>query len=47
MKFTFGDIVVVDDIEIGVIVKCWISYSNKKSFNYDVYVRNYNSIKKL
>lgn len=45
MKFTFGDIVVVDDIEIGVIVKCWISTRNGKSFNYDVYVRNYNSIK--
>ena len=23
MKFCFGDIVVVDDIQIGVVVKCW------------------------
>lgn len=41
MKFTFGDIVVVDKIEIGVIVKCWAG----KEFNYDVYVREYNGIK--
>ena len=41
MKFTFGDIVVVDGIEIGVIVKCWTGTTK----NYDVYVRNYNGIK--
>ena len=47
MKYTFGDIVIVDDINIGVIVKSWISFSdNKKIFKYDVYVRNYNNIKK-
>lgn len=46
MKYTFGDIVVVDDIEIGVIVKCWIHPTdNKKEYNYDVYVREYNAIK--
>jgi len=39
--FTFGDIVVVDKILIGVVVKCWIG---KKENNYDVYVRSYNSI---
>lgn len=41
MKYTFGDIVVVDNIEIGVIVKSWIT---KKNYNYDVYVRSYNQI---
>ena len=40
MKFTFGDIVVVDKTEIGVIVKCWTGSTK----NYDVYVRNYNGI---
>lgn len=46
MKFTFGDIVVVDKIEIGVIVKCWIHNADaSKEFNYDVYVREYNGIK--
>ena len=39
MTFTFGDIVVVEDIQIGVIVKCW---ANK---TYEVYVRSYNSIR--
>ena len=43
MKFTFGDIVVVDKIEIGVIVKCW--KSSDYTYNYDIYVRDYNSIK--
>ena len=43
MKFLFGDIVVVEDNLIGVIVKSWEStrYSNY----YEVYVRNYNAIK--
>ena len=46
MKYTFGDIVIVDDIEIGVIVKCWIHNTDVgKEFNYDVYVREYNGIK--
>lgn len=45
MKFTFGDIVIVEDGLIGVIVKSWISSKNGKSFNYDVYVRSYNSIR--
>ena len=39
MKFCFGDIVVVDDIQIGVIVKCW------EDGICDVYVRSYNGIK--
>lgn len=45
MKFTFGDIVVVEEELIGVIVKCWISSKNGKSYNYDVYIRSYNEIK--
>ena len=46
MKFTFGDIVVVDDILLGVVVKCWITYKdNEKLHIYEVYVRDYNTIK--
>lgn len=41
-KFLFGDIVVVDTYNIGVIVKTWES---AKGFNYDVYVRTLNQIK--
>jgi len=40
MKYTFGDIVVVEEINIGVIVKCWTGKNN----NYDVYVRMDNAI---
>lgn len=43
MKFTFGDIVVVDKINIGVVVKCWTSFD--KNFSYEVYVRNDNCIR--
>lgn len=39
MKFTFGDIVVIEGYLIGVVVKCW---TNK---TYEVYVRNFNGIK--
>lgn len=39
MKYCFGDIVVIDNELIGVIVKCWC---DKK---YEVYVRAYNCIK--
>ncbi len=42
MKYTFGDIVVVDEENIGVIVKSWIG---KDEINYDIYVRMYNAIK--
>ncbi len=50
MKFAFGDIVVVDGENIGVIVKCWgraIAGPNvgKDEPKYEVYVRVYNSIK--
>lgn len=43
MKYVFGDIVVVDDIHIGVVVKSWKNISNNKH-TYDVYVRSYNCI---
>lgn len=48
MKFTFGDIVVVDENLIGVITKCWINFRTdkiKKEYSYDVYVREFNCIK--
>ena len=43
-EFLFGDIVVVDENRIGVIVK---SFQDLKTgtYNYDVYVREYNGIK--
>lgn len=43
MKFLFGDIVVVDEVNIGVVVKTWISPTNE--YTYEVYVRMYNGIK--
>lgn len=42
-KFLFGDIVVVEDYLIGVIVKSW--HSSVRGYYYEVYVRNYNKIK--
>lgn len=48
MKFFFGDIVVVDEINIGVVVKSWITHLDKsgakEKYNYEVYVRSYNTI---
>ena len=41
MKLCFGDIVVVDDDQIGVVVKSWKGDSGN---NYDVYVRSYRKI---
>lgn len=43
MKFCFGDIVVVENNLIGVIVKCWTYFNG--DYNYDIYVRNFNNIK--
>lgn len=40
MKFCFGDIVVVDGENIGVVVKSWTG----REPNHDVYVRMYNKI---
>ena len=42
MKFTFGDIVVVDNNQIGVVVKSWIH--NNNAMKYEVYVRSLNQI---
>ena len=41
-KYLFGDIVVVDEMFIGVVVKSW---EDKKGYYYEVYVRSYNGIK--
>jgi len=45
MKYTFGDIVIVDDINIGVIVKSWMSIKPIGEPKHEVYVRMYNGIK--
>ena len=44
-KYLFGDIVVVDDDLIGVIVKTWINEKEGEVVKvfYDVYVRSYNA----
>lgn len=39
MKFCFGDIVVVDNSQIGVVIKSWLNNTH------EVYVRNYDCIK--
>ena len=44
MKYCFGDIVVVEEILIGVVVKSWIR--NNEKIIYEVYVRDFNCIKK-
>ena len=41
-KFLFGDIVVVEQDLIGVVVKTWESM--EKGYCYEVYVRSYNRI---
>ena len=41
-RFLFGDIVVVENELIGVVVKTWDSSS--KGYQYEVYVRSYNKI---
>lgn len=45
MKLVFGDIVVVDEDQIGVVVKNWGRGSNGREPHVEVYVRSYNSIK--
>ena len=40
--FLFGDIVVVENMFIGVVLKTW---ENSKGFHYEVYVRSFNSIR--
>lgn len=44
MKLLFGDIVVVDETQIGVVVKTWGRSSQGAEPSVEVYVRNYNSI---
>ena len=46
MKYVFGDIVVVEDGLLGVIIKDWITLKGEKELlNHEVYVRSYNSIR--
>lgn len=40
--FLFGDIVVVENMLIGVVVKTW---EDRHGFYYEVYVRSLNAIK--
>lgn len=41
-RFLFGDIVVVENELIGVVVKTWDNSS--KGYYYEIYVRSYNKI---
>jgi hypothetical protein len=41
--FQFGNIVIVDDVHIGCIVKTW-GASKKRGIHYEVYVRIFNKI---
>ncbi|MDO5574415.1 MAG: hypothetical protein Q4G60_10625 [bacterium] len=45
-KYLFGDIVVIDEKNIGVVVKTW-EHSIGENFTYEVYVRMYNRIKEF
>ena len=40
-RFQFGNVVVVENVQIGVICKTW---QDKQSYHYEVYVRNFNKI---
>ena len=44
MKYCFGDIVVVEENLIGLIVKSYINY-NSKIISHEIYVREFNCIK--
>jgi len=44
-RFQFGQIVVVDDDQIGVIVKTWLNSTMRKpGYHYKVYVRSLNLV---
>ena len=43
MRVCFGDIVVVDEDQIGVVVKSWVTSGERQ---YEVYVRTYNCIRR-
>lgn len=45
MKVVFGDIVVVDEDQIGVVVKNWAESSRGDEASAEVYVRSYNDIR--
>lgn len=45
MRFCFGDIVVVEDNLIGVVVKTWGRSNKGKPLYHEVYVRNFRGIK--
>ena len=45
MKFCFGDIVVIEEELIGVVVKSFGISSKGDEPNYDIYVRYFNAIK--
>lgn len=45
MKVVFGDIVVVEQDQIGVVVKNWGRDNHGNEPKVEVYVRNYNAIK--
>lgn len=45
MQFTFGDIVIVENNLIGVVVKSWGKSTMGKPVHHEVYVRNFNKIK--
>jgi hypothetical protein len=42
MKYTFGDIVVIEKDLLGVVVKSWVT---KPEITHEVYVRSWNSIR--
>lgn len=42
-RFQFGQVVIVENGLIGVVCKTWES-RKRQSFDYEVYVRSYNSI---
>ena len=44
-QLAFGDIVVVEKDQIGVVVKSWMGDNKGHEPSYEVYVRNYRMIK--
>ncbi len=44
--FQFGNVVVVDDDQIGVVVKTW-NPEDDQGYYYEVYVRSYNGIRQF
>lgn len=45
-EFLFGDIVVIEESLIGVVVKSWANaHVHNPGYHHEVYVREFNSIK--